>query len=97
MKMFRRLEGILLTVYGCVLLFLMLSGRYSLYMNPKYMWLTFISALMLPVYGIYGIINPPEHPRPFYTAVIALLIILMLAVPARELGAGDMLFSPFRG
>jgi hypothetical protein len=93
--MVRRLEGILLTVYGCLLLFLMLSGRYGLYMNPKYMWLTFLSALMLLVYGVHGAVNPPEHPKPFYTAVIALLIILMLAVPARELGAGDMLFSPF--
>jgi len=93
--MFRRLEGILLTVYGSFLLFLMFSGRYSLYMNPKYMWLTFLSAVMLLVYGVHGTVYPPQRARIFYTLVIGLLLALMLGVPARELGAGDMLFSPF--
>lgn len=93
--MLKRLEGLLLCGFSCVLFNIILSGRYSLYMNPKYLWMTAVSAALVMIYGVHGLFRADRGMNRLFAAVILIFILLTVFVPARELGVDDMLFSPF--
>lgn len=91
----KKLEGVLLCSYAFLLLYIIFGGSYNLYMNPKYLWLTALSAALVLLFGIHSLSHPPENANKMYLAVIFLLIMLMVFIPPRELGVEDMLFAPF--
>ncbi len=73
------IEGLILLVLGCYMGFLVFSGNYWYYLNPKFMWLTAATGFMLIITGTAALLNPKQRLS-LWRIFIFLIFILILGV-----------------
>lgn len=78
--MLRRAEGILMLIFSGFIYYIIINGKYHLYMNPKFTLLTLTSAALMSVYGYFGITDPPESfdLKRIVPAVLFLLLAFLI-------------------
>jgi hypothetical protein len=69
-------EGLILTVIGAYAGLLVLFGDYWRFLNPKFQWLTGVTAAMLIVVGTIATLNP--NKRPSFSRILVFLVLLRI-------------------
>ncbi len=72
------IEGLILLSIGAYAGLLIFSGNYWRFLNPKFTWLTAITAIMLMLVGITAALKPNKKPSLARISVFLVLLIVLI-------------------
>ena len=73
------IEGLILLVIGAYAVLLILSGNYWRFLNPKFTWLTAVTAIVLMLIGITAALKPNNKPSLARISIFLVLLIVLLS------------------
>ncbi|MDR2357228.1 MAG: TIGR03943 family protein [Oscillospiraceae bacterium] len=93
------LEALMCSVFACLLLYLAVSGEYLLYLSPRmrpYLYFAATVMLIWAAAGTFRLFRARRRPRCAHCAVL-LIPVLLILIPHRAMGAGDVSFGYVAG
>lgn len=88
-------DGFLLIIFGSYIVVLSITGKYSYYLHPKFMWLSLLAALILWSLGFFKVFLSKKSMTALQRIIFIIFLLLCLFVKPDNVGLSNLLQLPF--